>query len=261
MMRLKDRVALITGGGRGIGRAIAERLAGEGAAVMLASLTESELQATAEAIQQSGGRAAFLAGDISEEAFVTRLVEETRRELGEIDILVNNAGIYSAVAALHEVSLEEWDRVIKVNLRAPFLLLRAVLPAMVERGRGVVLNIASISGKAAFPWSNAYGVSKAALIQLSRTAAAEVARSGVRVNALCPGPVLGTRMQQELRRELGKRLNVTDERVAEQIDGSLLQGRPQRPEEVAAAALFLCSDDASAITGQAVNVDGGAVFY
>lgn len=260
-MRLKDRAALITGGGRGIGRAIAERFAGEGAAVMLAGLTEGDLQATAEAIQKAGGRVAFLAGDVSEEAFVTRLVEETRRELGEIDILVNNAGVYSAVAALHEVSLEEWDRVMSVNLRGPFLLLRAVLPAMVEQGRGVVLNIASISGKAAFPWSGAYSASKAGLIQLSRTAAAEVARNGVRVNALCPGPVGGTRMQEQLRRELGKRMNISGEQVAERIDGSLLQGRPQRPEEVAAAALFLCSDDASAITGQAVNVDGGAVFY
>jgi NAD(P)-dependent dehydrogenase (short-subunit alcohol dehydrogenase family) len=125
----------------------------------------------------------------------------------------------------------------------------------------VVLNIASISGKAAFPWSGAYGASKAGLIQLSRTAAAEVARNGVRVNALCPGPVGGTRMQEQLRRELAEKMNISGEQVAERIDGSLLQGRPQRPEEVAAAALFLCSDDASAITGQAVNVDGGAVFY
>jgi NAD(P)-dependent dehydrogenase (short-subunit alcohol dehydrogenase family) len=260
-MRLKDRVALITGGGRGIGRAMAERFAGEGAAVMLAGLTESDLQATAGAIQKAGGRVAFLAGDVTEEANVTRLVEETRGQLGAIDILVNNAGVYPAMQALHEVPLEEWDRVMRVNLRAPFLLMRAVLPAMVERGRGVVLNIASISGKAAFPWSGAYGASKAGLIQLSRTAAAEVARNGVRVNALCPGPVGGTRMQEQLRRELGEKMNISGEQVAERIDGGLLQGRPQRPEEVAAAALFLCSDDASAITGQAVNVDGGAVFY
>lgn len=260
-MRLKDRVALITGGGRGIGRVIAERFAGEGAAVMLAGLTEGDLQATAGAIQKAGGWVAYLVGDVSEEANVTRLVEATRGELGEIDILVNNAGVYPTMKALHEVPLEEWERVMRVNLRAPFLLLRAVLPGMVERGRGVVLNIASISGKAAFPWSGAYGASKAGLIQLSRTAAAEVARNGVRVNALCPGPVAGTRMHAQLRRELAEKMNLSAEEVAEQVDGSLLQGRPQRPEEVAAAALFLCSDDASAITGQAVNVDGGAVFY
>jgi NAD(P)-dependent dehydrogenase (short-subunit alcohol dehydrogenase family) len=255
-MRLKERVALITGGGRGIGRAMAERFAGEGAAVMLAGLTEGDLQATAEAIHKAGGRVAYLAGDVTEEATVTRLVEGTRGQLGAIDILVNNAGVYPAIKALHEVPLEEWERVMRVNLRAPFLLMRAVLPGMVERGRGVVLNIA-----AAFPWSGAYGASKAGLIQLSRTAAAEVARNGVRVNALCPGPVGGTRMQEQLRRELAEKMNIGGEQVAERIDGGLLQGRPQRPEEVAAAALFLCSDDASAITGQAVNVDGGAVFY
>jgi meso-butanediol dehydrogenase/(S,S)-butanediol dehydrogenase/diacetyl reductase len=260
-MPLKGRGALITGGGRGIGRAIAERFAREGAAVFLASRTEAELKAATEAIQRGGGRAAYLAGDVSQEAFVTRLVEAAERELGAIDILVNNAGIYGPMKPIHEVATEEWDTVLGIDLRAPFLLLRAVLPGMVKRGRGVVLNISSTSGKHAYALSGAYNTAKAGLIGLTRAAAADVARQGVRVNALCPGPVKGTRMSDELDRGLMKAYNMTKEQLDTETNREILQGRPQRPEEVAAAAVFLCSDDASAITGQAVNVDGGSVFY
>ncbi|MFQ5777385.1 MAG: SDR family NAD(P)-dependent oxidoreductase [Terriglobia bacterium] len=260
-MKLQGEVALITGGGRGIGRAIAERFAREGAAVMLASRTEAELKTAVAAIQDSGGRAAYLAGDVSRESFLTRVVEQTRKELGEVTILVNNAGIYGGLKALAEVAPEEWDRVMSVNLRSAFLLMRAVLPAMVERGRGVVLNISSVSGKGAFGLSGAYGTSKAGLIALTRTAAADVGRRGVRVNALCPGPVQGTRMWDEVGAGLRQALQVSEEQLAEHTNALILQGRPQRPEEIAAAALFLCSEEASAITGQAMNVDGGMVFY
>ncbi|MFQ5664439.1 MAG: SDR family NAD(P)-dependent oxidoreductase [Terriglobia bacterium] len=260
-MKLEGQVALITGGGRGIGRAIAERFAREGAAVMLAGRTEAELKAAAAAIQQAGGRAASLAGDITEPATVTRLLEATRRQWGKIDILVNNAGIYGPVKPLVELTLEEWDRVMSINLRSAFLLTRAVLPAMAERGHGAVLNISSVSGKHAFSFSGAYGASKAGLIALTRTAAAEVARAGVRVNALCPGPVERTRMWEEVGAGFQKAMNLSAKQLAELTNAAMLQGRPQKPEEVAAAALFLCSEEASAITGQAVNVDGGLVFY
>lgn len=260
-MRLKDRVALITGGGRGIGRAIAERFAGEGAAVMLASRTEAELKATAETICGAGGRAAYLAGDVSQEAFVTRLVAATRQQWGEIDILVNNAGFYGPLKPLHELALEDWDRVLSVNLRAAFLLTRAVLPAMVARGRGVVLNISSDSGKLAYPLSGGYAASKAGLLALTRTAAADVSRQGVRVNALCPGVVQGTRMWEEVGAGLRQAFHLSEQQLAEATNAQVLQGRPQTPDEIAAAALFLCSDDASGLTGQAVNVDGGTVFY
>jgi 3-oxoacyl-[acyl-carrier protein] reductase len=237
-MQLKGQVALITGGGRGIGRAIAERFAREGAAVALASRTEAELEATRETIRRAGGRAACFPGDVSQEAFVTRLVDETRQQLGEIGVLVNNAGIYGPLKPIYELATEDWDRVLSINLRGAFLLTRAVLPGMVQRGRGVVLNISSDSGKHAYPLSGGYAVSKAGLIALTRAAAADVSRQGVRVNALCPGPVKGTRMWEEL--------------------GAGLQ---QAFQLIAAAALFLCSEEASAITGQAVNVDGGTVFY
>ncbi|MFQ5696489.1 MAG: SDR family NAD(P)-dependent oxidoreductase, partial [Terriglobia bacterium] len=196
-----------------------------------------------------------------QQAVVARLVEETRKQWGEPDILVNNAGIYGPVKPLPEFSTEDWDRVMSINLRSAFLLTRAVLPAMVKRGCGVVLNISSISGKHAFALSGAYAASKAGLIALTRTAAAEVSSKGVRVNALCPGPVQGTRMWEEVGAGLQEAFDLTEEQLARETNSSILQGRLQRPEEVAAAAVFLCSDDAGAITGQAVNVDGGYVFY
>ena len=259
-MKLKDRVAIITGSGRGIGRAIAERFAREGAAVLLNSRTEKELQQTADAIQQAGGRAAFVVGNVAEETTPEMLIATARKQWGQVDILVNNAGIYGSVKPLTELTAQEWDRILAVNLRSAFLLTRAVLPAMVERRRGVILNISSVSGKYAFGLSGAYAASKAGLLALTRTAAAEVGRQGVRVNALCPGPIAGTRMWDELGPALSENMGISREELEDVVLGSILQGRRQTPEEVAAAAVFLCSDDASAITGQAVNVDGGFVF-
>ncbi len=259
-MKLKDRVAIITGSGRGIGRAIAERFAREGAAVLLNSRTEKELQQTADAIQQAGGRAAFVVGNVAEETTPEMLIATARKQWGQVDILVNNAGIYGSVKPLTELTAQEWDRILAVNLRSAFLLTRAVLPAMVERRRGVILNISSVSGKYAFGLSGAYAASKAGLLALTRTAAAEVGRQGVRLNALCPGPIAGTRMWDELGPALSEKMGISRQELEDVVLGSILQGRRQTPEEVAAAAVFLCSDDASAITGQAVNVDGGFVF-
>ncbi len=259
-MRLEGRVAIVTGASRGIGRAIAERFLGEGAAVMLNSRTEAELKKTAEELRKSA-RVACLAGDVSQEATVRRLVEQTRKELGEIDILVNNAGIYGGLKGLTELTAEDWDRVMAINLRSAFLLTRAVLPGMVERGRGAILNISTISAKGAYPLSGAYAASKAGLLGLTRAAAAEVSAKGVRVNALCPGPVEGTAMWKEVGEGLQRAFRLSKEELAQETNAAILQRRPQRPEEVAAAALFLCSDDSSALTGQAVNVDGGEVFY
>lgn len=260
-MKLKDRVAIITGSGRGIGRAIAERFAREGAAVLLNSRTEKELQQTADAIQQTGGQAAYVVGDVAEEATPEMLIATARQRWGRIDILINNAGIYGDVKPLTEITAQEWDRVLAVNLRSAFLLTRAALPAMVERRHGVILNISSVSGKYAFGLSGAYAASKAGLLALTRTAAAEVGRQGVRVNALCPGIVKGTRMWHEVGEGLQKAFNVTEEKLEELSTATVLQGRQLQPDEVAATAVFLCSDDAGAITGQAVNVDGGFVFY
>jgi NAD(P)-dependent dehydrogenase (short-subunit alcohol dehydrogenase family) len=151
--------------------------------------------------------------------------------------------------------------VIAVHLRAAFILSRLILPEMYERKSGVILNISSVSAKSAFPWGSAYAAAKAGLLGLTRVNAAEAARKGVRVNALCPGPVAETKMSQELGGILAEKMGISrEEQLAGFLNG-LLQGRTQTPDEIAHAALFLCSDQASAMVGQAINVDGGMAFY
>ncbi len=260
-MLLKDQVALITGSGRGIGRAAAQLFAKEGAAVFLTARTEKELAATATGISQGGGRAAFFAGDLANEADCRATFEKAVAEYGRVDILVNNGGHYGPVVPVEEYPIEEFDRVVAVHLRAAFLLSQLVLPGMYERRRGVILNMSSISAKVAYSWGSAYAAAKAGLLGLTRYNAAEAARKGVRVNAICPGPVTETEMSEELGAALARKLNVNkDEQLAGFLEG-ILQGRGQTAKEIAEAALFLCSEKASAITGQAINVDGGAVFY
>lgn len=260
-MILSDKIALITGSGRGIGRAIAKRFAQEGAAVFLAARTEAELAATAAEIERAGGRTAYLAGDLANEEDCRLLFTTANRTFGRVDILVNNGGHYGPVLPVEEYPLSEFDKVVAVHLRAAFLLSHLVLPGMYERKQGVVLNISSISAKAAYSWGSAYAAAKAGLLGLTRYNAAEAARKGVRVNAICPGPVTETVMSKDLGAELARKLNVSQENQLSGFLESILQGRGQTAQEIAQAALFLCSEQASAITGQAVNVDGGAVFY
>ncbi len=260
-MRLTGRVAIVTGGGRGIGRGIARRFGAEGAAVLLTSRTAAELERTASEITESGGTAAAVPADVSRESGCERVVGEARKRFGAVDILVNNAGIFGPVRPAEEITPAEFDEVLAINLRAPFLLSRLVLPEMYERGSGVILNISSIGAKLAFAWNGAYGTSKAGIIGLTRSIAAEAARRGVRVNAICPGPVTETRMSQELGRGIAERLGLDEEAQREGFLDNVLQGRAQTVDEIAAAAVFLASDEANAITAQAINVDGGMVYY
>jgi len=177
-----------------------------------------------------------------------------------VDILVNNAGVLGPVLPVEEISPEEWDAALAANLKSAFLMSRLVLPGMIERGRGAILNISSVAAKMAFGLNSAYAASKAGLLALTRALAAENGRKGIRVNALCPGPVPETRMSQELGARLATRFGATPAEILEGAAKGILQGRPQTVDEVAAAAVFLCSEQASAITGQAVNVDGGMTF-
>jgi NAD(P)-dependent dehydrogenase (short-subunit alcohol dehydrogenase family) len=245
-MELKDRVALITGSGRGIGRAIAHLFAKEGAAVFLTARTEEELSATAREVSSNGGRAAFATANLAQEAECMHVVAVCREKFGRIDILVNNA---------------EFDKVIAIHLRAAFLLSKLILPEMYTRKFGVILNISSLSAKAAYAWGSAYAAAKAGMLGLTRVTAAEGARKGVRVNAICPGPVTETQMSKDLGAVLAKKIGVSaEEQLAGFLNG-LLQGRGQTAEEIARAALFLCSEQSSAMTGQSINVDGGVAFY
>jgi len=261
LMLLNNRVALITGSGRGIGRAIAQLFAKEGAAVFLTARTESELATTAKEISQNGGRTAYVVADLAREGDCARIVAVTQEELGTIDILVNNAGHYGPVVPVEDYPLAEFDKVIAVHLRAAFLLSKLVLPGMYAKQSGVILNISSLSAKTAYAWGSAYAAAKAGMLALTRVTAAEAARKGVRVNAICPGPVTETQMSKELGATLAKKLNVSaEEQLASFLNG-LLQGRAQTAEEIAQAALFLCSEQSSAMTGQSINVDGGVAFY
>jgi 3-hydroxybutyrate dehydrogenase len=260
-MQLAEKVAIVTGAGRGIGRAIARRFAAEGAAVLLAARTAEELKTTAAEITEAGGRAAWFAADVSRESDCEGIFRAAREKFGGADILVNNAGIYGPVKPIEEIMPAEWDAVVTSNLRGAFLLTRLLLPEFYARGSGVILNISSVSAKAAFGWGAAYAAAKAALLGLTRTTAAEGAQRGVRANAICPGPVPDTKMSQELGRGLAGRAGRDADEMFKDLLKGILQGRPQTVDEIAAAALFLISDQSSAITGQALNVDGGMLFY
>jgi len=258
---LENKVALITGSGRGIGRAMALLFAREGASVFLTARTEAELVATAKEITVAGGKAGFVTADLARAGEAEEVVVAAREKFGRVDILVNNAGHYGPVVPVEEYPLEEFDKVIAVHLRAAFLLSKLVLPEMYARKSGVILNISSLSAKAAYGWGSAYAAAKAGLLGLTRVMAAEASRQGVRVNAICPGPVTETVMSKELGNTLAKKLGVSPEEQLKGFLSSLLQGRGQTAVEIAQAALFLCSDLSSAIVGQSINVDGGAVFF
>lgn len=260
-MLLEGKVAFITGAGRGIGRAIAHKFAAEGASVFLVSRTAQEVNAVAAEIQAAGQKAAAVAADVSKEADCRRVIEEAGKKFGSVDILVNNAGIMGPVKPVEEIEPAEWDEVLAINLRGPFLLSRLALPEMYARGSGAILNISSVAAKVPYPWNGPYAASKAGLVGLTRTLAAEAARKGVRVNAICPGPVPETEMSQNLGKALGQRLNADPEKLFQRYLEGILQGRPQTAEEIVNAALFLVSPQASAITGQTLNVDGGIAFY
>jgi NAD(P)-dependent dehydrogenase (short-subunit alcohol dehydrogenase family) len=260
-MLLTGKVAVITGGGRGIGRAIALKFAGEGAAVVVAARTTSEIESVAREITEAGARALAVPTDVAKEEACDHLIHASEAQFGRVDILVNNGGEYGPVKPVEEITPAEWDRVIAVHLRGSYMLTRLVLPGMYARGSGVVLNISGLSAKSAFGWGSPYAAAKAGMLGMTRVVAAEAARKGVRVNAICPGPVTETKMSKDLGNTLAERLGVSPEVQLAGFLNTILQGRGQTAEEIAAAALFLCSDQASAITGQALNVDGGAAFY
>ncbi len=262
-MLLQGKVAIVTGAGRGIGRAIARKFADEGARVAVTARTESEIREVATEIDRKHGAktAHPVVADVSREPDCEKIVAEARKAFGATDILVNNAAIYGPVQPVEKFSARDWDEVMAVNLRAPMLLSKLALPEMYARKSGVILNISTVGAKAAFALSSAYTASKAGLIGLTRTLAAEAAQKGVRVNAICPGPVTETRMSQQLSKEFAAYFKADADESLKRMLNSVLQGRPQTVGEIAQAALFLVSDQSSAITGQTLNVDGGMIFY
>jgi 3-hydroxybutyrate dehydrogenase len=254
---LTGRHALVTGGGRGIGRATALALAREGADVAVSARTRKEVDAVAEELRSLRVRAAAVTADVGKVEDVQAMFRSAREALGGLDIVVNGAGIAPS-APLVKTSDETWRQVLETNLSGVFYCLREALPEMTARGWGRVINLASIAGKSAMPYISAYVASKHGVLGLTKVAALEVASKGVTVNAICPGYVDTPMTDASIARIVEK-----TGRPAAEIRKMLEDASPQKrlvgADEVAALAVFLCREEARGITGQALNVDGGTV--
>ena len=252
-MDFTGKVALVTGGGNGIGRAVSLGFARAGAKLVVVDRDSDAGEATAGIIRQQGGVAIFVGADVTRSAEVADYVQRAVAEYGAIDCFFNNAGIEGDIAPTAEYDEAMFDRVIAINVKGVFLGLRHVLPVMLRQGRGAVVNTASVAGLVASPGMPAYVASKHAVIGLTKTAAGETARAGVRVNAVCPGPI-DTRMIHALEAMLSPSDPAS---VGTRYQANIPIGRYGTAEEVANVVLFLCSDLASNITGAQYVVDGG----
>jgi NAD(P)-dependent dehydrogenase (short-subunit alcohol dehydrogenase family) len=248
---LSGKVAIVTGGGVGLGRAIAERFLAEGASVIIAGSSERVL-ATAEAIGATAVRT-----NVSSASEVAALFGRCAHDFGRLDVLVNNAGITGPVTSAADMDMDEWDHTIAVNVRGVILCTKSAIPPMKERGGGSIINISSLMGLRGYPMRSAYVASKFAVIGITQSVAHEVGCYGIRVNALCPGAVHGELMD----RVVARRATIEGRTAEEIIRGEYIDVAALRkwvePSEVASAALFLASDGASAITGEHVKVDAG----
>lgn len=253
--RFEGKVALITGGGGGIGRATAVRLASEGASVALVDISAAALAASRAAVEATGAKVSTIEADVTKRADVERYVALSSKELGGIDCFFNNAGILGAVSSIVDYPEDTFDQVIAVNVKAVWLGLKIAGAAIMARGGGAIVNTASIAGLRGTPNLVAYTASKHAVIGLTRTASLEFVRRGVRVNAVCPAPI-DTAMARQFETGLGTR----DPKVArERFLASIPMRRYGNPEEVAALVAFLLSADASYINGGIYTVDGGSM--
>ncbi len=260
-MKLQNRIALITGGGRGIGRAIALAFASEGAQVAVAARTLEQVEQVAREITDQFSAAALpFVCDVSDVAGVEKLFNNVAERLGRgPDIMVNNAGIAES-APLTKTDDELWHRHLAINLSGTFYCTRAALPQMIAGGWGRIINIASIAGKTGAPYIAAYSASKHGVLGLTRSLALEVATKGITVNAICPGYV-DTDMTTHGIENITKKTGLSADQAMESIRKMSPQNRIIEPEEVAALALLLASEEGRGINGQAINVDGGSVLF
>jgi NAD(P)-dependent dehydrogenase (short-subunit alcohol dehydrogenase family) len=258
MGKLEGKVALITGGGTGIGRAIALLFAWEGARVAVCGRRREPIEAVASEIEALGGRAAAFTGDIAIEADICRIVGETVARLGGLDVLVNNASVVGQVAPVAELDLAAWNQALAVNLTGAMLCSREAVRHMRASG-GVIINVSSNVGRRGFRNRAPYVCSKWALHGLTQTLALEVAGRGIRVNAICPGPVLTERLQGSMRKMAAAR-GITPAEVQKEWEAESPMGRFATAEECARVALFLACADSSAMTGQALNVTAGVIM-
>ena len=242
-MRLKDKTAIITGGGTGIGLATARAFYQEGAKIILFGRRKEKLE---KAVEKLGDSAIIVQGDMTNNNDLDQLINETLHNFKKIDILVNNAGLFNG-APLHEISDSQWDEIMNINIRSVFQLTRRVLPAMLSQKYGNIIHISSILGLIAVPQVAAYNVSKGALNQFSRSIAVEYGSSGIRSNSICPG-LIATDMTADL---------MKDADLMKEWSKEYPIGRFGKPEDVANACLYLASDESSFVTGITLPVDGG----
>ncbi|MBW2029892.1 MAG: 3-oxoacyl-ACP reductase FabG [Deltaproteobacteria bacterium] len=251
-MRLKDRVAIVTGGAQGIGRAYSLRLAEEGAKVVIADILDAG--PVQQEIKEKGGEALALRVDVSDEESTADMVRKTIEKFGRIDILVNNAAIFATIETkpFYEISVREWDDVIRVNVKGIFLCCKAVYPQMKKQGKGKIINVASGVFFKGLPLFLHYVTSKGGVIGMTRAMAREVGDDGICVNAIAPGYTVTEVMADE---------SIHDEAFVNAVVGSRCFKRHERPEDLTGTVIFLASDDSDFITGQTIVVDGGATMH
>lgn len=255
-MRLKDKVAIITGGGTGIGKAISLAFASEGATVVVAARTLSRLEEVAEDIKSRGGRAKAIQTDITDEKQVQRMVAQTLNEYGQIDILVNNAGGVIHRVNVVDMKLDEWNEVLAINLTGTMLCAREVLKTMIARKRGNIINISSEGGRSGYPMRSPYCVSKRGVFALTETLSIEVGEYNIRVNCISPAAVRTEAMDKYVLAK-AKELSISYDEVAKELTAYNSLKRAAEPSEIATAAVFLASDESSAITGHTLVVSCG----
>lgn len=248
-MKLRGEVAIITGGGRGLGRASAILMAKEGASVVIASRTVSELKETAQQIESFGGKVIYVKADISKKRDIDRIMDKTISKFGKIDILMNNAAVIGPVAPIYEVKESLWKYTIDTNLTGPYMLSRAVLPYMIRHRKGKIINVTSGLGLMVMPLFGVYSITKAGLIHLTKVMAEELRDYNIQVNGLDPG-VMDTKMQKDVR-DLGPNI------LGEEIYREFLSLDLKPPQQVARLALFLASSESDRITGE----NGTETYY
>jgi len=258
-VKLKGHVAVVTGGGSGIGAEICRAFAQEGALVAVTDLRQEAAEQVAAEIRQAGGVARAWAFDVAERAAVEAAAAEVERRLGPLAIWVNNAGV-SYIMPFLECSDDGWERTLRVNLTGAFIGCQVAIRRMLPRGSGVVLNMSSQSGKVGNSHYAAYCASKFGIIGLTQSLAVEFAGQGIRVNALCPGVVF-TPLWEEMKADYALKRGIQPEEVRPYLENKIPMGRLCTPEDVARTAVFLASAAAAYITGQAINISGGSVMH
>ncbi len=256
-MKNNQQRAVVTGGGRGIGAAVARALAEAGVSVVVAARSRDQIEGVAAELTGAGHKAWAVACDVTDHQEVEALLHEAQEKMGGVDVLVNNAGI-AASAPLKAIELEQWNRIFAVNVTGTFLCTQAFVPAMIERGWGRVVNLASVAGKVGAPYIAAYAASKHAVVGFTRSVAAEVAAKGVTVNAVCPGYV-ETDMSVSTVERIVRKTGLSPEEARATLEKVSPQGRLYTPEEVAYQVAILCDRRAGGVNGQALVLDGGWV--